>query len=154
MPASRQLRITAAASALLAAYGAGLLSMALVNGGQQSASPSVLDQAEQRISSNAARPVSAAVLERAAVEGNGSSHRDCVRVCGTSRICRIREKVSCIPLIGCRRVLSGKPVLVRAVIRAVRFVDDPTLLEFAGDAYGSEMLHTSGVMMIPIAMSA
>src|SRR4051812_29986783 len=44
--------------------------MVLTSGGTSHRSPhSVLDQAEQRISSQAVRPVSAAALERAAVEG-------------------------------------------------------------------------------------
>lgn len=44
--------------------------MALANqSNADNSSPSVLDQAEQRIASEAARPVSDAVLERAAVEG-------------------------------------------------------------------------------------
>jgi carboxyl-terminal processing protease len=66
----RILTVTAAVGLLLLAYGAGAATVLLTsssdnNGGRQS----VLDQAEQRISAQAAEPVTSAALERAAVEG-------------------------------------------------------------------------------------
>jgi carboxyl-terminal processing protease len=66
----RSLRVAAAVAALLTAYGAGAVTVALTGTGDDAAAPqSVLDQAEQRISAQAARPVSQAALERAAVQG-------------------------------------------------------------------------------------
>ena len=69
MPAPRPLRYAAAFVALLAAYGAGAGTIALTDGGDGRGRQSVLDEAEQRITSEAARPVSQAALERAAVQG-------------------------------------------------------------------------------------
>jgi carboxyl-terminal processing protease len=71
VPFPRSLRITAALAALLTAYGAGAMTMALTGaGGSDDASrQSVLDEAEQRISAEAAKPVSQAALDRAAVQG-------------------------------------------------------------------------------------
>jgi carboxyl-terminal processing protease len=66
----RPLRIAAAFAVVLTAYGAGAMTVALTGtGGDGQARQSVLDEAEQRISSEAARPVSPAALERAAVQG-------------------------------------------------------------------------------------
>ena len=66
----RILTVTAAVGLLLLVYGAGAATVLLTSssdkkGGRQS----VLDQAEQRISAQAAEPVTSAALERAAVEG-------------------------------------------------------------------------------------
>jgi len=70
VPFSRPLRVAAAFVALLTAYGAGAVTMALAGAGNGAGSrQSVLDEAEQRISSEAAKPVSQAALERAAVQG-------------------------------------------------------------------------------------
>jgi len=70
VPFSRPLRVAAAFVALLTAYGAGAMTVALTGAGPDAASrQSVLDEAEQRISSEAAKPVSQAALERAAVQG-------------------------------------------------------------------------------------
>ncbi len=70
MPAPRPVRLAAAFAALLAAYGAGAVTIALTGtGGDDRGNQSVLDEAEQRISAEAARPVSQAALERAAVQG-------------------------------------------------------------------------------------
>lgn len=70
MPAPRPLRFAAAFVALLTAYGAGAVTIAVTGTGGESRAPqSVLDEAEQRISAEAARPVSQAALERAAVQG-------------------------------------------------------------------------------------
>ena len=70
MPAPRPLRLAAAFVALLTAYGAGAVTIALTGtGGDGRSQQSVLDEAEQRISAEAARPVSQAALERAAVQG-------------------------------------------------------------------------------------
>ena len=67
---TRPLKITAAAVALIAAYGAGAATVAVVQGGTPRPRPtSVLDEAEQRIASQAVNPVALAELERAAVEG-------------------------------------------------------------------------------------
>jgi carboxyl-terminal processing protease len=67
---TRPLKLTAAAVALLAAYGAGAATVAVVQGGTPEARPtSVLDEAEQRIASQAVNPVALDELERAAVEG-------------------------------------------------------------------------------------
>jgi len=66
----RVLTISAATGAMLLAYGAGAATILLTSGGgSRHAHHSVLDQAEHRISTQAVEPVSAAVLERAAVEG-------------------------------------------------------------------------------------
>jgi carboxyl-terminal processing protease len=68
--ARRTLTITVAAGALLLAYGAGAATLLLTSsGGATRAHDSVLDQAENRISTQAVEPVSSAALERAAVEG-------------------------------------------------------------------------------------
>jgi carboxyl-terminal processing protease len=67
---TRPLKITAAAVALIAAYGAGAATVAVVQGATAKPRPtSVLDEAEQRIASQAVNPVALAELERAAVEG-------------------------------------------------------------------------------------
>ena len=65
----RILTITAALGLLLLAYGAGAATVLLTSSSGRDGRQSVLDQAEQRISAQAAEPVSSAQLERAAVEG-------------------------------------------------------------------------------------
>src|SRR5436305_13016338 len=65
----RILTITAALGLLLLAYGAGAATVLLTSSSGHDGRQSVLDQAEQRISAQAAEPVSSAQLERAAVEG-------------------------------------------------------------------------------------
>jgi len=65
----RILTITAAAGALLLAYGLGAATVMLSTSGGGHHRSSVLDQAEHRISTQAVEPVSTAQLERAAVEG-------------------------------------------------------------------------------------
>jgi len=66
----RVLTIAAAISALLLAYGLGAATVVLTSSGDtDSGQPSVLDQAERQITSQAVEPVSSAELERAAVEG-------------------------------------------------------------------------------------
>lgn len=70
MRSRRVLTITAGAGALLLAYGLGAGTVLLTS--SSSGTPqrsSVLDQAEQRISTQAVEPVRTAALERAAVEG-------------------------------------------------------------------------------------
>lgn len=69
MPFARPLKVTAAVLAALAAYGAGAATVVLTSSDTKTHRASVLDQAEQRIASQAAKPVPAAQLERAAVEG-------------------------------------------------------------------------------------
>ena len=70
MRSRRILTITAASGAILLAYGAGAATVLLSSSGHgQRGKDSVLDQAEHRISTQAADPVSTAALERAAVEG-------------------------------------------------------------------------------------
>jgi carboxyl-terminal processing protease len=71
MPFARPLKIVAGVVAGLTAYGLGAATVMLVRPDSDTAhrSASVLDQAEQRITSQAAHPVPAAQLERAAVEG-------------------------------------------------------------------------------------
>jgi carboxyl-terminal processing protease len=67
---TRPLKIAAAVVAALTAYGAGAATVMLSSPARPAGTrQSVLDQAEQRIASQAARPVSAAQLERGAVEG-------------------------------------------------------------------------------------
>jgi carboxyl-terminal processing protease len=67
---TRPLKIAAAVVAALTAYGAGAATVMLSSPARPADTrQSVLDQAEQRIASQAARPVSAAQLERGAVEG-------------------------------------------------------------------------------------
>lgn len=67
---TRPLRIAAAVAAVATAYAAGVATMLLTGSPHPAGShQSVLDQAEQRIASQAARPVAPAELERAAVEG-------------------------------------------------------------------------------------
>ena len=65
----RVLTVTAAVGLLLVAYGAGAATVLLTGSTGHGSRESVLDQAEQRISAQAAEPVSSAQLERAAVEG-------------------------------------------------------------------------------------
>jgi carboxyl-terminal processing protease len=66
----RVLTITAASGAILLAYGAGAATVLLSSSdNDHRGHSSVLDQAEQRISTRAVDPVSTAALERAAVEG-------------------------------------------------------------------------------------
>ena len=65
----RARKILAVAAALLAAYGAGVLSMAAAGGGDSSAAKSVIDEAEERIAADSAHPMSQQQLERAAVQG-------------------------------------------------------------------------------------
>src|SRR6476646_921781 len=66
----RILTVTAAVGLLLLAYGAGAATVLLTSSSDNDGSrQSVLDQAEQRISAQAAEPVTSAALERAAVEG-------------------------------------------------------------------------------------
>lgn len=67
---TRTLKIAAIAAAVLTAYAAGAATVALTSPARPAdRRQSVLDQAEQRISAEAAHPVSSAQLERAAVEG-------------------------------------------------------------------------------------
>jgi carboxyl-terminal processing protease len=67
---TRPLKITAALAVVLAAYGAGAVTVALTMGDSRDGQPtSVLDEAEQRIASQAAHHVAASRLEQAAVEG-------------------------------------------------------------------------------------
>ena len=67
---ARPLRVAAAVAAIGTAYAAGAVTMLLTGSGHPAGErPSVLDQAEQRIASQAAHPVPPAELERAAVEG-------------------------------------------------------------------------------------
>jgi carboxyl-terminal processing protease len=64
------LKVTAGVLALVTAYGAGAATVQLVSGGATAQRPpSVLDEAEQRIASQAANPIPLERLERAAVEG-------------------------------------------------------------------------------------
>jgi carboxyl-terminal processing protease len=66
----RVLTITAGVGAILLAYGAGAATILLTSSSDRPRSHgSVLDEAERRISSQAADPVSSAELQRAAVEG-------------------------------------------------------------------------------------
>ena len=65
----RILTITAVLGLLLLAYGAGAATVLLTSSSGRDGRQSVLDQADQRISAQAAEPVSSAQLERAAVEG-------------------------------------------------------------------------------------
>ena len=66
----RALKIAAAVAAGLAAYGAGAVTVLVTtSGSRHHRPPSVLDQAERRIATNAAKPVSVDQLQRAAVEG-------------------------------------------------------------------------------------
>jgi carboxyl-terminal processing protease len=70
VPVTRSLKVTAGVLALVAAYGAGAATVQLVSGGSAAQRPpSVLDEAEQRIASQAANPIPLERLERAAVEG-------------------------------------------------------------------------------------
>ncbi|MDQ1695937.1 MAG: carboxyl-terminal processing protease [Frankiaceae bacterium] len=69
MPLARSLKIAAGVVAVLTAYGAGAATIMLASSGDDRRHDSVLDQAERRISSQAAHPVPAAQLQRAAVEG-------------------------------------------------------------------------------------
>ena len=70
MSPSRPFKIAAMAVAVLTAYGLGAATVVLSSSSDsRRAHTSVLDQAEQRITSQAAKPVSTAELERAAVEG-------------------------------------------------------------------------------------
>ena len=70
MRSRRILTISAAAGAMLLAYGAGAATILLTSSGKSGrAHDSVLDQAEHRISTQAVDPVSTAALERGAVEG-------------------------------------------------------------------------------------
>ncbi|HET7530501.1 MAG TPA: S41 family peptidase [Mycobacteriales bacterium] len=70
MPLTRPLKVTAGVLALVTAYGAGAATVQLVSGGATAQRPpSVLDEAEQRIASQAANPIPLERLERAAVEG-------------------------------------------------------------------------------------
>jgi len=66
---SRPVRIAAVVAGLVAAYAAGAVTVAVTVHRDTGTRQSVLDEAEQRIAAKAARPVSAAELERAAVEG-------------------------------------------------------------------------------------
>ena len=69
MPRAKPLRIAAVSAAVLTAYAAGAATMALTGHPSPASRGSVIDEAEQRIASQAAHPVSSADLERAAVEG-------------------------------------------------------------------------------------
>jgi carboxyl-terminal processing protease len=66
---ARARKILAVAAAVLAAYGAGVLSMVAAGGGSSSASKSVIDEAEARIAADSAHPMSQQQLDRAAVQG-------------------------------------------------------------------------------------
>jgi carboxyl-terminal processing protease len=65
----RSVRILAAVAALAAAYGAGAATVAVTAGSTDDRTPGVLDEAEQRIAAQAAKPIAPDRLERAAVEG-------------------------------------------------------------------------------------
>ena len=70
MPAPRRaLRAVAAVAALGVAYGAGVLTGVVGSDAEGTRGRSVVDEAADRINSNAASPVSRAELERAAVQG-------------------------------------------------------------------------------------
>ena len=69
MPRAKPLRIAAVSAAILTAYAAGAATMALTGHQTPANRGSVIDEAEQRIASQAVHPVSSADLERAAVEG-------------------------------------------------------------------------------------
>jgi carboxyl-terminal processing protease len=69
VPRARPLRIAAVSAAVLTAYAAGAVTMALSSRPAPARHSSVIDEAEQRIAAQSVRPVSAADLERAAVEG-------------------------------------------------------------------------------------
>lgn len=71
MPVSRPVRVVAVAAAVLATYGAGVATglAAPRHAAPATSGRSVLDEAEQRIAAEAARPVSRSELEKAAVEG-------------------------------------------------------------------------------------
>lgn len=69
MPRAKPLRIAALSAAILTAYAAGAVTMALVAHPSPARRGSVIDEAEQRIAARSVHPVSSAELERAAVEG-------------------------------------------------------------------------------------
>ena len=69
MPRAKPLRIAAVSAAVLTAYAAGAVTMALAGHQAPTRHNSVIDEAEQRIAAQSMRPVSSADLERAAVEG-------------------------------------------------------------------------------------
>jgi carboxyl-terminal processing protease len=69
VPRAKPLRIAAVSAAILTAYAAGAATMALTGHQTPANRGSVIDEAEQRIASQAVHPVSSADLERAAVEG-------------------------------------------------------------------------------------
>lgn len=62
-------RVGVAAAAAATVFGAGVLTGVLASGARHPANNSVLDQAERAIQAHAARPVSAAELQQAAVQG-------------------------------------------------------------------------------------
>jgi carboxyl-terminal processing protease len=66
---TRPLKIAAASAAILTAYGAGAATMAISRPSSGQPTRSVLDEAEQRIASQAAHPVPLSRLQQAAVEG-------------------------------------------------------------------------------------
>jgi len=69
VPRAKPLRIAAVSAAVLTAYAAGAVTMALAGHQAPTRHNSVIDEAEQRIAAQSMRPVSSADLERAAVEG-------------------------------------------------------------------------------------
>jgi carboxyl-terminal processing protease len=69
VPRAKPLRIAAVSAAVLTAYAAGAVTMALAGHQPPTRHNSVIDEAEQRIAAQSMRPVSSADLERAAVEG-------------------------------------------------------------------------------------
>jgi len=69
VPRAKPLRIAAVSAAILTAYAAGAVTMALAGHQAPSRQGSVIDEAEQRIAAQSVHPVSSADLERAAVEG-------------------------------------------------------------------------------------
>jgi carboxyl-terminal processing protease len=69
VPRAKPLRIAAVSAAVLTAYAAGAVTMALAGHQAPPRHDSVIDEAEQRIAAQSVRPVSSADLERAAVEG-------------------------------------------------------------------------------------
>jgi carboxyl-terminal processing protease len=69
VPRAKPLRIAAVSAAVLTAYAAGAVTMALAHHDAPARHGSVIDEAEQRIAAQSVRPVSSADLERAAVEG-------------------------------------------------------------------------------------
>src|SRR5881275_2324332 len=66
---ARPLRVAAVSAAVLTAYAAGAVTMAITMHPSHARQQSVLDEAEQRIAAESATKVPQSLLERAAVEG-------------------------------------------------------------------------------------